>query len=100
MTKNPNKATRSQTLRRSPDSAPGQPAGPEVPDLSGNDRRIEILRPTPRQQALLPVVPLSHSIAQAASDSGLSQRTLRRWDDAPAFRENSMKNRRFTPDGD
>ena len=52
MTKKANKATRSQPPRRSPESAPGRPAG------------IEILRLTPRRQALLPVVahlPYSHT---------------------------------------
>ena len=87
MSKKANKATRSQPLHSSPDSAPGRPAGPEAPDVSGNDREIEILRLTPRQQALLPVVALSPSIAQAARDTGVSERTLRRWLDAPAFRE-------------
>ena len=87
MTKKANKATTSQPLRRSPESAPGQPAGPEAPDMSENDRKIEILRLTPRQQALLPVVALSPSIAQAARDTGVSERTLRRWLDDPAFRE-------------
>ena len=75
MSKKANKATRSQPPRRSPESAPGWPAGLEGPDMSGNDREIEILRPTPRRQALLPVVALSASIAQAARDTGVSERT-------------------------
>ena len=91
MTKKPNKAARSQAPRSSPESAPGRPASPKVPDLSGNDHIMEILRPTPRRQALFPAIPLSPSIAQVARHTGVSQRTLRRWLDDPAFRTNSMK---------
>ena len=87
MTKKANKATRYQQPRRSPKPAPGSPAGPDTPDVSGNDREIEISRLSPRQQAVLPVVALSPSIAQAARDSGVSERTLRRWLDDTAFRE-------------
>ena len=65
----------------------GQPAHPGAPEMSGNDRESEISALTPRQQALLPVIALSPSIAQAARDSGVSERTLRRWLDDPAFRE-------------
>ena len=82
-----NKATRSQQPCRSPESTPGGSDGSEVPDMSGNDREIEISHLTPRQQAVLPIVALSPSIAQAARDTGVSERTLRRWLDDSAFRE-------------
>ena len=58
----------------------------EPPDLSANDRPMEISQLSLRQQAALPVVALSPSIAQAARQSGVSERTLRRWLDDPAFR--------------
>ena len=80
-------ATRSRPPRHSLEPAPSRPPDPEAPDLSGNDREIEISGLSLRQQALLPVVALSPSIAQAARDSGVSERTLRRWLDEPAFRE-------------
>ncbi len=87
MPKKPRNATRSRPPRHSLEPAHGRPPGPEAPDLSGNDREIEISGLSLRQQALLPVVALSPSIAQAARDSGVSERTLRRWLDDPAFRE-------------
>ncbi len=69
------------------ESVPNQSGQPEPPDVSGNDREVEISVLNPRQQAVLPVIALSSSIAQAARDSGVSERTLRRWLDDPAFRE-------------
>ena len=70
-----------------PRSAP-QPHDPqEPPDLSGNDCQIEVSQLPPRQQAALPIVAVSPSIAQAARQSGVSERTLRRWLDDPAFRQ-------------
>lgn len=59
----------------------------QPPETTGNDRVIEISDLTPRQQAVLPVLALSPSIAQAARQSGVSERTLRRWLDEPGFRE-------------
>ena len=87
MSKKPNNATGSQPPRRSPGEGPVQSADPQTPDMSANDREIETSALTPRQQAVLPVVALSPSIAQASRDSGVSERTLRRWLDDPAFRE-------------
>ena len=52
-----------------------------------SDRDSESSDLTPRQQAILPVIALSPSIAQAARDTGVSERTLRRWLDDPAFRD-------------
>ena len=66
---------------------PATPNPQELPDMTGNDREIEISHLTPRQQAVLPVVDVSPSIAQAARQSGVSERTLRRWLDDPSFRE-------------
>ena len=68
-------------------SLPNQHDPRKLPDMAANDREIEISRLTPRQQAVLPVVAISPSIAQAARQSGVSERTLRRWLDDPSFRE-------------
>ena len=79
--------------KRNPDSKPNSDTTPtsdgqiQQPDMSANDREIETSALTPRQQAVLPVVALSPSIAQASRDTGVSERTLRRWLDDPAFRE-------------
>ena len=78
--------------RKAPSRQPGKlshaPRGGHQPsETTGNDRMIEISGLTPRQQAVLPVLALSPSIAQAARQSGVSERTLRRWLDDPAFRE-------------
>ena len=63
-----------------------QPAQTAIPD-----RKIVISqdgpRLTPRQQAVLPVLALSHSIAQAARDTGVSERTIYRWLNDAEFRE-------------
>ena len=63
------------------------PAPQDLPHLSADDRQIEFSRLTLRQQTVLPVLALSPSVAQAARQSGVSERTLRRWLDEPAFRE-------------
>ena len=42
---------------------------------------------TRRQQAALPIVAAAPTIAQASTDSGVSQRTLCRWFKDPDFRE-------------
>ena len=80
-----------EIYRPSPEPAPGGSSDPECPALTGPDRKIVISRPgsplTPRQQAVLPVLALSPSIAQAARDTGVSERTIRRWLDDPDFQE-------------
>ena len=57
MSKKPNNATGSQSPRRSPGEGPVQSHNPESPDMSANDREIEISALTPRQQAVLPATP-------------------------------------------
>ena len=59
----------------------------QPPENTENDRAIELSGLSTKQQAVLPVLALSPSIAHAARQSGLSERTLRRWLDDPAFRE-------------
>ena len=63
------------------------PALQDSPDVSEDNRKIELSPLSLRQQTVLPVLALSPSVAQAARQSGLSERTLRRWLDEPAFRE-------------
>ena len=66
------------------DTEPGTKA--KCPELSGIVRRIENLKLSPRQQAVLPVMASAPSLAQAARISGFSERTLRRWLDDDDFR--------------
>ena len=74
--------------KRQPRRLPQDPRdNQQAPETTGNDPMIGISRLTPRQQAVLPVLALSPSIAQAARQSGVSERTLRRWLDDPAFHE-------------
>ena len=91
MSRKANKATRKQQPRPSSESTLANSGNAECPDLSGNDRKIVISRPgfhlTPRQQAVIPVLAVSPSIAQAARDTGVSERTIRRWLDEPEFQE-------------
>ena len=70
-----------------PESVEGPPQLAPSPDTAANGLEVDFSRLTPRQQAVLPVVALAPSIAQAARESGLSERTLRRWLDDPNFRE-------------
>ena len=63
------------------------PALQDSTDVSEDNRKIELSPLSLRQQTVLPVLALSPSVAQAARQSGLSERTLRRWLDEPAFRE-------------
>ena len=51
--------------------------------MSANDRKIEISELTFRQQAALPAI----ALAQAARDTGVAERTLRRWLEDPSFRQ-------------
>ena len=87
MPKKAKKATRSRTPRRAPLSVPSQPAQPEGQETAGNDRDSDFSSLTRRQQSTIAVVAASPSIAQAARDSGVSERTLYRWFKEPAFRE-------------
>jgi hypothetical protein len=87
MTKNNDHKDLSSHGQTSPGSAPDRPIPQDSPDLSGNDRETEGSGLTPRQQAILPVIAVSPSIAQAARDTSVSERTLRRWLDDPIFRE-------------
>lgn len=68
------------------------PAGPPAPaakrpETSGNGGEIDLLGLSPRQQAALPAIVWSPSIAQAARASGVGESTLRRWLSDPDFRD-------------
>ena len=54
---------------------------------AGNGREIEISELIFRQRAALPKIALAQSLAQAARDTGVAERTLRRWLENPSFRE-------------
>ena len=54
--------------------------------MSENVQVSEISALSLRQQAALPILAISRSIAQGARDSGISEKTLRRWLDDPSFR--------------
>ena len=75
----------SHTSAPAPESAPSQFRDSEVPETTGNYREIEISALTFRQQATLPVVAVSRTLAQAARDSGVSEKTLRKWLEDPSF---------------
>ncbi len=70
--------------------APIQPhdptnALPELAEMSGNEREIDLSALSPRQQAALPIVACSPTIVQAARAAGVGESTLRRWLNDPAF---------------
>ena len=58
---------------------------PELEDVSGNEREIDLSALSPRQQAALPIVACSPTIVQAARAANVGESTLRRWLTDPAF---------------
>ena len=88
-----NSSPRKQPPSRSPNSGRVvDTSGNPVPALpqSSSDQLMTLpgfASLTPRQQAALPVVALSPSLAQAARWSGVSESTLRRWQADPAFEQ-------------
>ena len=116
MPENQEKIPRSRINKRNPDFKPNPPTNPERPEMADDGRKIEISQPnsgtTPasdghiqwpemagngreieiselifRQRAALPKIALAQSLAQAARDTGVAERTLRRWLENPSFRE-------------
>ena len=70
------------------DTTPASDGQTQRPDMSANDRaRIEFSELPFRQQAALPTIALAQSLAQAARDTGVAERTLRRWLEDPSFRQ-------------
>ena len=59
---------------------------PKVPETTANYREIEISGLTFKQKHALPFLAVSRSVAQASRDSGVTEKTLRKWLDNPAFR--------------
>ena len=60
---------------------------PQRPEMAANGREIEISELTFRQQSALPAVAVSRTLAEAARDSGVAERTLRRWLQDPSYRD-------------
>ena len=71
---------------------------PQCPEMSANVRDSEISGLTLRQQAVLPVVVNSPSLAEGARLSGVSERTLRRWLEDDAFRDELARRRQESAD--
>ena len=69
------------------DTTPTSDGQTQRPDMSANDREIEFSELPFRQQAALPTIALARSLAQAARDTGVAERTLRRWLEDPSFRQ-------------
>ena len=81
------KARKSHAVKRS-ENKPKSDQNPLARQkMAENDVENGFFRLTRRQQAALPIVALAPSITQAATDSGVSQRTLYRWFQDPDFRE-------------
>ena len=93
MPENQKKTPCSKLPKRNPvpkpnsDTTPNSDGQTQRPDMSANDREIEISELTFRQQAALPRIALAQSLAQAARDTGVADRTLRRWLEDPSFRQ-------------
>ncbi len=93
MPENQKKTPCSKLTKRNPDSKPNSDTTPasdgqiQRPEMTGNGREIEISELTFRQQAALPTIAHARSLAQAARDTGVAERTLRRWLEDPSFRE-------------
>ncbi len=82
MPENQKKTPCSKLPKRNPDSKPNSDTTPtsdgqiQRPEMTGNDREIEVSELTFRQQAALPAIALAQSLAQAARDTGVAGRTL------------------------
>ena len=82
MPENQKKTPCSRITKRNPDSKPNSDTTPtsdgqiQQPEMTGNGREIEISELTFRQQAALPRIALVQSLAQAARDTGVAERTL------------------------
>ena len=82
MPENQKKTPCSKLPKRNPDSKPNSDTTPasdgqiQRPEMTGNGREIEISELTFRQQAALPRIALAQSLAQAARDTGVAERTL------------------------
>ena len=81
------KAPGSRTPGSSPDAEPRTEAGSQSSEMNGNERIFGISELTLRQQSVLPILAVSHSIAQAARDARVAESTLRRWLKDRKFRE-------------
>ena len=67
---------RNQDSELNSDTTPASDGQIQRPEMTGNDREIEISELTFRQQAALPRIALVQSLAQAARDTGVAERTL------------------------
>ena len=82
MPENQKKTPCSKLPKRNPDSKPNSDATPtsdgqiHQPEMTGNGREIEISELSFRQQSALPRIALAQSLAQAARDTGVAERTL------------------------
>ena len=82
MPENQKKTPCARLPKRNPDSKPNSDTTPtsdgqiQRPEMTGNGREIEISELTFRQQAALPRIALAQSLAQAARDTGVAERTL------------------------
>ena len=76
-----------ETVDQIPDS--GLPSGTivEGPEPSVDGPDIDVPELTFRQHSALPAIAVARSVAQAARDSGVAERTLRRWLSDPDFRK-------------
>ena len=76
--KMPDNRNKPAPKRRKPnsDTTPASDGQIQRPEMTGNDRKIEISELTFRQQAALPRIALAQSLAQAARDTGAAERTL------------------------
>ena len=93
MPQSKHKKTRQTNLARRAALPPhNSPDGRDRPEMAENGREMEIFALTFfaltfRQQSALPIVALSPTVAQASRDSGVAERTLRRWLEDPAFHD-------------
>ena len=93
MPENQENTPRSKLPKRNPDSKPNSDTTPtsdgqtQRPEMADNGREIEFSELTFRQQAALPGIAHARSLAQAARDTGVAERTLRRWLEDPSFRQ-------------
>ncbi len=87
MPQNRKRKARNPSHRNSPNLPQNIPNQARRAEMNGNDGKTKISLLSSRQQGALPVIAAAPTLAQAARDCRISESTLRRWLQDPAFAE-------------
>ena len=94
MTKKRARTKHPQLASQPPEPVANPDAGPECQEMSRKVREPGSRALTPRQKTVLPIMAAVPTIAKAARISGVTERTLYRWMENDAFRDELARLRR------